>query len=439
MSDAGNFANDSRVGPPPLPANYGKPLAPVSTGERIVSLDGLRGLALLGILIANMLHFSQPLVEDGMRDGLWFGPLDRVADWFSLLLIDGKFYPLFSFLFGLGFSIQMERASSRALDPKAVYVRRLFILMGIGLAHGIFLWNGDVLFAYALCGFALLLFRNRKPLTIMIWAAALVILPALLILLFGVLLTLIWGDPQIKSAFMESTADDLESRRELIRAFVTGGYFDAVSYRTREMFFTMFATLIFAPAFLGLFLVGMLAGRMRVITEVARNWKLLVKIFVVCGAVGLAGNFIGAWIMMAANAKEHWGFLLIGTAVISIFGPVLTAAYIAGIVMLIQRRAWFVMLSPIAAAGRMALTNYLAQSLIATTIFYGYGFGLGGTVGKLGTMGIALLIFAGQVLFSVVWLRHFRYGPLEWLWRSLTYGARQPMSREKLPELTPPP
>lgn len=438
MSDAGNFANESRGGPPPLPANYGKPLAPVSSGERIVSMDGLRGVALLGILIANMLHFSQPLVEDGMRGGLWFGPLDRAADWFSLLLVDGKFYPLFSFLFGLGFSIQMERASSRALDPKAVYVRRLFILLGFGLAHGISLWNGDVLFAYGLCGFALLLFRNRKPVTLMIWAAALIILPALLYLLLGVVLSLLWSNPEMIAVFGESSAENIESRRELYRIFVTGSYLDVVSHRLRELPYTMFAILTFAPAFLGLFLLGMLAGRMRIIAEVARNQKLLVKVFVVCGAVGLAGNFMGAWIMMAASAKLHWGLLLIGTGVISIFGPVLTAAYIAGIVMLMQRKLWLAILSPIAAAGRMALTNYLGQSLIATTLFYGYGFGLGGTVGKLGTIGIALLIFAGQVLFSVVWLRHFRYGPMEWLWRSLTYGARQPMTREKLAALTPP-
>ncbi len=437
MSDLGNFAIESRVGPPPLPKNYGMPLSPVSTGERLVSLDVMRGFALLGILIANMLHFSQPLVPDGMRSGLWFGFLDRVADFFSLLLVDGKFYPLFSFLFGLGFAIQMDRASSRALNPKAVYVRRFCILMGFGITHGIFLWNGDVLFVYALCGFFLLLFRNRKPLTIIIWATALVVLPALFYLLLGLLITMLWGDPTMKSAFMESPADVLETRRDLIRAFVTGGYPDAVTYRVREMFYTLFMTLMFAPAFLGLFLFGMLAGRKRIITEVKENWGLLVKLFKVCGAVGLVGNFIGAWVLMTAYADKHYGLILIGTAAVSIFGPLLTAAYIAGMVMWIQRRPSIVMLKWVAAAGRMALTNYLAQSLIATTIFYGYGIGSGGSVGKLGTVVIAVMIFAAQVGFSVLWLRSFSYGPMEWLWRSLTYGARQPMRRDKVSEFIP--
>jgi uncharacterized protein len=430
------MAHEIRVGPPPLPENYGKPLAPVSPTERIASLDVLRGFALLGILIANMFFISQPLEEEGWRHGLWFGPLDRVANWVSLLLIEGKFYPLFSFLFGLGYAIQLDRASSRVLDPTSVYYRRLFILMGFGLAHGIFLWNGDVLFAYALCGFFLPLFRNRKSRTIAIWAAAIILLPALLSLTGGVMLCLLWDQPEMVEAFQSAMVDQ-ENRHQLIRVFVNGSYPDVLSYRLSDMVFTMFQVLISAPAFLGLFLVGLLAGRSRLIVEVADHRRTFEKILMVCGAVGLAGNFIGAWLMMAASVDEHWGLMLIGIGIISIFGPVLTAAYIAGMVMLIDRRPSLPFLPPIAAVGRMALTNYLMQSLIATTIFYGYGLGLGGTVGRLGTIGIALLIFVAQILFSVLWLGFFRYGPVEWLWRSLTYGVSQPMIRER--QLTPPP
>jgi uncharacterized protein len=131
--------------------------------------------------------------------------------------------------------------------------------------------------------------------------------------------------------------------------------------------------------------------------------------------------------------------MLIGIGIISIFGPVLTAAYIAGMVMLIDRRPSLPFLRPFASVGRMAHTNYLMQSLIATTLFYGYGLGLGGNVGKLGTIGIALLVFAAQILFSALWLGFFRYGPVELLWRSLTYGVRQPMVREQPYAITPPP
>ncbi len=406
-----------------MPKGYGEPLAPVSPAERIVSLDVLRGFALLGILISNMLYFSQPMEPDGFRNGLWFGPLDRLADWISVFLVEGKFYPLFSFLFGLGFSIQLERASSRGLDFNATYRRRLFILMGLGLAHGIFLWSGDVLLAYAVCGFALLLFRDRKPLTILVWAGVFIAIPALLILFVGLLMLMLSGNPE----FLQAMAEDPGETRALAQAFVTGGYGDAVSYRLGELILTVSVTMIFAPSFLGLFLIGMLVGRKRILAEVGKHRQILFRVLVVCGVVGLVGNSLGAWAMIGGSARHDYGLMLIAVGVLSILGPVLTAAYIAGIVLLIDRWPTSTLLPPIAAVGRMALTNYLGQSLVATTIFYGYGLGLGGEVGRLGTIGISLLIFAGQVLFSFVWLKSFRYGPMEWVWRSLTYGKRQPM------------
>jgi len=429
MSDLENNGDGTRVMPPPLPGNHGKPLAPVAAEERIFSMDVLRGFALLGILIANMVYFSQPLEVGGFRNVFWFSALDRIADWISVLLVEGKFYPLFSFLFGLGFSIQMDRAGSRGLDFIPVYRRRLFVLMGFGIAHGIFLWEGDVLLSYALCGFLLLLFRNRKPVTIGVWAVAIILLPALLILFGGLVFLMLSGNADFWQLLEEAYAEDAEMRNELILAFVTGGYADTVAYRLGEFLLTTLFTMMFAPAFLGLFLIGLLAGRKQIIVEAARHQRLLARVLAACGVVGLVGNFFGAWAIMAGSARADFGLVLIGHSVISVFGPVLAAAYVAGILLLIQREGSLVFLSPVASVGRMALTNYLAQSAIATTIFYGYGFGLGGNVGRLGTIGMALVIFAAQVLFSVIWLNLFRFGPMEWLWRSLTYGKRQPMRR----------
>lgn len=429
MADSEVITNDKSPGPPPLPGDYGKPLAPVADVERIASLDVLRGFALLGILISNLLHFSQPVELMGFRGGWWLGPMDWLADWISIFLVEGKFYPLFSFLFGLGFSIQMDRASSRGLDFRATYRRRLFILMGFGLVHGIFLWEGDVLMAYAVCGFALLLFQNRQSRTISLWAIALILLPALLILAIGLSIMALAGHPEFAGVMQEALAEDPQVKRELMKAFVTGSYADAVSHRFGELIVMIPLILFFAPAFLGLFLVGMLAGRAGIITDVAGNRRLLVRTLMLGRTVGLAGNGLGAWMMMGASAREDLGWLLIGTGIISIFGPVLTAAYIAGIVLLIDQRPSISVLTPLAAVGRMALTNYLAQSLVATMIFYGYGLGLAGEIGRLGTIGIALLIFTVQVFYSMSWLKTFRYGPMEWLWRSLTYGVRQPMLR----------
>jgi uncharacterized protein len=225
----------------------------------------------------------------------------------------------------------------------------------------------------------------------------------------------------------EAFAEDQQLQFDLINAYVLGSYPDAVFYRLGTMLYTIIGTLMFAPAFLGLFLIGMLVGRKGIIKNVVEHRRLLLRMLIGCGSAGLAANFLGAWVMIAGSAGRDFGFLLVGTGIISIFGPVLTFSYIAGVVLLVSRRLSLTLLMPIASVGQMALTNYLAQSAIATTIFYGYGFGLGGSVGRLGTIGIALLVFAAQVVFSVIWLKFFRYGPMEWLWRSLTYGKRQSM------------
>lgn len=422
--------NRDLSGPPFLPMHHGQPLAPVSSVERIISMDVLRGLALLGILISNMQVFSQPLEDFGYRGGLWLGWADRWADWITVFLVEGKFYPLFSFLFGLGFSIQMDRAVARGLDFRATYRRRLFILMGFGLAHGILLWEGDVLLAYAVCGFFLLLFRDRKPRTIVVWAAVLLLLLGLLTLAVAGLVIAFSNSPEFAESVAKSFGDGPLAKAEKMKAFVTGGYADAVVYRLGELVEMISGALYSVPTILGLFLFGLWAGRKKIITEVAGNRALLVCIFVIGGVLGLMGNFCGAWVLMSSSQRGDGGTWLTAIGIISIFGPVLTAAYVAGIVLLLDRRPTLPFLPPIAAVGRMALTHYLTQSLIATTLFYGYGFGLAGHVGKLGIIGIALLIFAAQIGSSVWWLKYFRYGPLEWLWRSLTYGARQPMRCE---------
>lgn len=398
-------------------------------GERLDSMDVVRGIALLGILISNMMFFSQPFGIYGLRDELWFGPVDKLADWISMIFIEGKFYPVFSMLFGMGVSMQMDRAALRGLDFKPLYLRRLYILMGFGLLHGILLWEGDVLLAYALCGLVLLWFRNRKPKTLFYWAAGLIAFPALLILLIGVVLYLLSGHPAVQSAMTESFAEDQETRNRMIGIFVNGSYMDVVRYRLGELVFTLIITLLYAPVYLGLFLIGMVVGRNGIIADLQKHAGLLGRIVLICGSLGLLTNFLGAWIQMSGINQSHYGQMLIGNGIISMFGPVLALAYMAGLVLLV-RLCSFDLISPIRAVGRMALTNYLAQSLIATTIFYGYGYGLGGSVGRMGTIGMSLVIFAAQIAFSFCWLKFYRYGPLEWLWRSLAYGARQPMARE---------
>lgn len=397
-------------------------------GERIASMDLIRGIALLGILISNMIHISQPYGINGLRSELWFSSMDKFADWISVIFVEGKFYPIFSILFGLGVSMQMERASTRGLDFKEIYLRRLYILMGFGVLHAILLWEGDVLLAYGLCGLLLLCFRKRASNTLLAWAAGLILGMSLLMLMLGMPMVILSEHPSFQAAMMEDFAENEAIRNEMFAIFVHGSYADVVSYRLGEMFGTAIYTLFFAPVYFGLFLLGMWAGRARIFLEVGKHERKLRGMLIVGGAVGLLANVLGAWMQMVGLTNSNYGLMVIGTSVATIFGPVQAIAYIAALVLFLHHKpCWTAWFAPFAAVGRMALTNYLAQSLIATTVFYGYGIGLGGNVGRLQTIGISLLIFAAQVAYSFCWLRHFRYGPMEWLWRSLTYGKRQPM------------
>lgn len=416
-----------RVGPPPLPESIGKPLAPVPGDERYLTVDVLRGFALFGILIANMIFFSQPLEETGMRNGLWHHAIDKITDWFSLLLVEGKFYPLFSFLFGLGFAIQMDRAALRGKDLSGVFKRRLGILMFLGFCHAIFIWNGDVLFLYGLCGFGLLLFRNRKQKTTAIWAGLLISVPGVLLMFFGLLVMMLYAMPGTASEMRDAMRQDPESLYELNKAYVSGGYWDAVAYRAKNWFETTFYLLLFSPTFFGMFLVGLLAGKKGIFRDPEANKGLLVKVLLVCGIIGLALNFFGATTTLYGLSSEKYGFWFLGAGLITFGGPILALAYISGIVLFMKGARRLPIYEAIARTGRMSLTNYLLQSVIATTVFYSHGLGLGDTMGRLETIVLAVFIFATQVVCSYFWFQKFRFGPMEWVWRSATYAKAQPM------------
>lgn len=404
--------------PPPLPADLGKPIVPVSEADRIALLDVLRGFALLGILIANIPHFLQPLSDYTLRPELVFSPLDRIADFLSLFLVDDKFRSLFSVLFGIGFAIQMDRATSRALDPKSLYRRRLTVLMGFGLVHGILIWDGDILFAYGIAGFALLPFQYCKNLTIFVWALVLNFVPILIFVLVSLGL-IVWAEH-----LPDFMSDEVH---ETIGPYVNGSYLDVVLYRIKDFPMILFATVIYLPGVVGMFLFGMLIGRSRILSDAPGNWQILRKSSIFCATIGLVGCLISASTTTVGLIKGEIGISCLGMTLSLISAPVLCGAYISGAALLMHIKPQLRILRCLAAAGRMALTNYLLQSVICTSLFYGYGFGLAGEMGRFGTMAIALLIFAAQAYLSFIWLKRFRYGPMEWLWRSLTYRSRQPM------------
>ena len=423
---------DERI-PPIISTGQREALTPVAAEERIETLDVLRGLALFGILTVNMAGFSWPVEYIMMRPQFWETRADVIADWIVRFVAEGKFYPLFAFLFGLGAAIQMERAESHGTHFTGRFCRRLLVLLGIGVAHALLLWEGDLLVWYALCGFPLLAFRRRKHKTLLVWAAICLLIPALLITLLWALLVGVSFVPEIARGIQESLVEDPETSarlvEETIRVFALGSYGEIFVERLGNLLFIWLTGVFYAPTFFAMFLLGLYSGKRRIFQDIEANAVLVRRVFVWGLAIGLPVNLVYAIGMTVSDLSDVRFVWLIGEAFVVVGGPMQSLGYASAITLMLQRVRWKSWLHQIAPAGRMALSNYLLQSLVCTTIFYSYGLGLFGSVGRAAGLGLAVVIYLAQVAFSHWWLKRFRFGPAEWLWRTLTYGRRQPIWR----------
>lgn len=381
-----------------------KKFSPIKKAERIQILDILRGFAIFGILAVNMAGFATPAMLPGYiypENLPWY---DTLADILVQFLAESKFYTIFSFLFGLGFSVQLTRLEARGGDIRSFYPRRLWMLFFIGILHTLFLWTGDILRIYALLGFALLAFRKRKDRTLMIWAVILYVLTFFILVAFG-------GDtdPGIPGF------DVIETARQ---AYNSPSYLSVLIFQFFSGFVSFFIIgLMQGPSALALFLVGLLAGRMKLFEQLEENRSVMKRIFWIALPFGIIGN--AAFVFL----EDIW----LSTLGVIIGSPALSAVYVSGLSLLSLNGKGVKMLSPLASVGRMALTNYVLQSLFCAFLFGGFGFGLYEKIGGAGLFGITLLIFLAQIPFSNWWLSRYKFGPLEWIWRSLTYRVRQPM------------
>ncbi len=411
-------------------------LSPVSSGERIETLDVLRGFALFGILTVNIVAFSWPheyiLLQSEFSDS-W---ADAVVEWLVRFLAEGKFYPLFSFLFGLGAAIQMERAESHGVSFAGRHCRRMAVLLVFGIAHGLLIWEGDILVSYAVAGFLLPLFWKRQPRTILIWALVCCLIPALLIILFWALLTGLLLVPEMATAIEKGLSEyygtDREQREaveDVIRVFASGTYAEIFRERLSNVIYMWMGSIFHLPSFLGLFLLGLYAGKRRWFQDVEGNQEFFRRVLVWGLVIGLPFNIFYVVCMASADLSHLHLLWLLSYGLVAISGPVQGLAYAAALTLVLRRERWKQCCRGLGDAGRMALTNYVSQSLIGTMIFYSYGFGLFGAVDRATSFGLAVVIFAGQMTFSVWWLKRFQFGPMEWLWRTLTYGKCQPLRR----------
>jgi uncharacterized protein len=388
-------------------------LTPVE--ERVEILDVLRGFAILGIVVVNAEMFFSPITLYITGERWWNGSLDRVVEALVVFLAQAKFYALFAGLFGLGFAKQSERAEARGLRVGPFYAVRLGWLAAIGLVHALLIWYGDILFLYAVLGLFLIPFRERAQSTLLVWAAVLVALPVAL-----QLPVLTGQDAEALAATRASMVEMTETARW---AYAQGTWAEIMAIRAREWGLVAgFGILSFGPQILGLFVVGLVLGRRRFFDDLEasrRTMRRALPYLALGGTIGCALQVAGS---QQADPLASSVFRVVATAAQMLLAPLMTATYVCTICLAWHRprvRAWLARLAPV---GRMALSNYLSHSIVFTLLAYSYGLGLYGRVPPTLAVLLACAVFLVQVPLSRVWLVRHRFGPVEWLWRSLTYG-----------------
>ncbi len=431
----------------PLP---GKNAGPVTPAERLVSLDTLRGVAVMGILVMNVYAFAMPLAAyynplimggtDALNRGTWF---------FTHVFFDQKFMSIFSMLYGAGLVMMMNRAEARDVPFTPVFYRRSIWLIVFGLLHGYFIWFGDILFHYALMGMIVFLFRKASPRTLI--TIACILLPITLLINYGS--SFYMEDLQAEVAAIEEmqsegaalddeqrqkleewqeirplfapTAEDIEAEVSAYR----GTYVEALAQRAPFVaFMQLNVTLVFVVWRVGgLMLLGMALMKLGVLSG-ERSMRFYKRMTLVGYGAGLPLAVLSAVILDAHQFDPLYVARYGGIP--NYFGSILVAfGHVGAVLLIVKSGALQAAVHRVAAVGRTALSNYLMHSLVMTSLFYGYGLGLYADVPRIWQQAFVAVLIGLQLLLSPWWLKHFRFGPAEWLWRSLTYGQRQPMRR----------
>jgi uncharacterized protein len=481
-------------------------LSPVESINRIQVMDLLRGFAIIGILFMNIEWFNRPINELLSFD-LKLTGLDWAASWLVKVFIEGKFYRIFSLLFGMGFAVMLLKAQAANKPFGAWFSRRMLVLFTLGICHLIFLWNGDILHDYAVGGMLLLgvvvLLRTKRfakrnhpntYLKIAVWIMALPLFIAIAVsLFFGITRThqIMTQDWREQTSIIEQSDIQLESIKEQakkqalltppldnskpidelsepetkespsldnltpeekiayeienrvdhtlemeqkhnaeIEAFTQSSYAVATQYRIKKAMFSLKITPVMAIFIcLPLFLIGYWLVASERITKVESHQNFF---NILCWGgliIGVIVNISGTYIVLHPATKAAIELELIGETLQYYGQLVLALGYLAFMVKLSQKAQFLKYFSWLSPLGRMALTNYISHSIILTSIFYGYAGGMYGQIARAEQMLIVVTIVFVQVIFSKLWLNYFKFGPLEWLWRSLTYLTWQPLKR----------
>jgi uncharacterized protein len=393
-------------------------IAPTDPKTRLRSIDAVRGFALFGVLLVNMYNFGAYSPE-------WSGSVDRAFNTLMHSVFETKSLRLFSLLFGLGIALQLASATSSEDRSLWFYFRRLIILFVFGMAHALF-FDGDILMEYAMLGLILVAFRSVRRRTLLVLAC--------------VLLAAFPVGNLVHTESSEELAAQLEDSLSLAGLREDHPYLDSPIDVFEENALAIPPPIwskLHGPesslAIFSMLLLGLYVGRTRILYSVNHHLPLIQRVFAWGVGIGGASALVEWWLKQkfgyavysATTASDQVRFL--GDLLFAFGSTALALGYAAGIVLLTQRPGWQAILKPLRNLGRMALTVYLSSTMMFTTLFYGWGFGQLFLLGPAATTAFAILFFAIQLLFCAWWLKRFRFGPAEWLWRSLTYLKLQPL------------
>lgn len=386
--------------------------------KRIRVLDALRGFALLGVCLANYKELTLYAFYDVEHTtNVEVSMADKIANFLMYLLVDGKFYTIFSVLFGIGFSIIISNAAKRGASGMHIFYRRMVLLLCFGLAHLMLLWSGDILMLYAAMGMLLPLFWNCKERTIVRWAVFFLCLPFFTstIVYMYELQPCAWFFRQMDYWQARFGIGDWgiwlresQSYTDLLKFLVMGAFERMTEFISSDRYFKV----------LGLFLVGLWIGKKNIFTDIESHRPLLIRIMKYSIAIGVPFAFLHAY-------DEMNGYKLVPPlhALIEMMNIYpLGWAYMTAFALYGKR-----LFAPFTYPGKMALTCYIAQSAIAIVLFYGVGFGWGMQLNMPEVIIVSINVYLFEVVCAFLWLKYFAYGPLEWVWRMLTYGRRLPL------------
>jgi uncharacterized protein len=356
--------------------------------------------------------------------------------WFIAFFAEDRFHALYSFLFGLGFALQLGRAEQRGVPFFSVYRRRLLVLLLFGLLHGMLRGISDILHAYAVVGFFLLLFRKFSPRALLVIALVCLLTPwavnAVRARRYYDSLTAPQVSAQTLQLRQRGEARTRAGWEELVRVRREGTLGDNVAYNLQSFTWQYSSPLNYFDHvhIFGMFLLGLYAGRRRIFENISAHLPFIRKLLWWGLGVGLVG--ISVHLIVTRVVPDPPPLPYFAARVAGLFrtvgAPAFSLFYASAIVLLVQRETWKRLLAPLGAVGRMPLTYYLLHTVIHAAIFFGsVGLGLYAKISPAATVGVTLLMYGSFILLSVWWMKRFRFGPAEWLWRTLTYGKLQPM------------